>query len=199
MDTELLLATLTFQIAMCFSPGPNNVLSAAHGSQHGLKGTMPLILGMAVGWSALGLFIGAATVFIEENENLFQILTYIGAAYIAFLSYKVATSSPIDSDHEQADRLGFRTGMILQVVNGKAWIHFLVLLTAFGGLFGTGFTAKALLVLLNLTFGLPAVMTWAVFGTLLRRIFSTEQSAKNLNMAMGVALFAVAVWITLPH
>tara|TARA_B100001750_G_scaffold61677_1_gene49028 strand:+ start:3862 stop:4326 length:465 start_codon:yes stop_codon:yes gene_type:complete len=154
---------------------------------------------MAVGWSALGLFIGAATVFIEENENLFQLLTYIGATYIAYLSYKVATSSPIDSDHEQADRLGFRTGMILQVVNGKAWIHFLVLLTAFGGLFGTGFTAKALLVLLNLTFGLPAVITWAVFGTLLRRIFSTEQSAKNLNMAMGVALFAVAVWIALSH
>ena len=199
MDTELLLATLTFQIAMCFSPGPNNVLCAAHGSQHGLKGTMPLILGMAVGWSALGLFIGAATVFIEENENLFQLLTYIGATFIAYLSYKVATSSPIDSDHEQADRLGFRTGMILQVVNGKAWIHFLVLLTAFGGLFGTGFTAKALLVLLNLTFGLPAVITWAVFGTLLRRIFSTEQSAKNLNMAMGVALFAVAVWIALSH
>ena len=195
MDTELLLATITFQIAMCFSPGPNNVLSAAHGSQHGLKETMPLILGMAVGWSALGLFIGAATVFIEENENLFQILTYIGAAYITYLSYKVATSSPIDSDHEQADRLGFRTGMILQVVNGKAWIHFLVLLTAFGSLFGTGFTAKALLVLLNLTFGLPAVITWAVFGTLLRRIFSTEQSAKNLNMAMGVALFLSLIHI----
>ena len=104
MDTELLLATLAFQIAMCFSPGPNNVLCAAHGSQHGLKGTMPLILGMAVGWSALGLFIGAATVFIEENQNLFQLLTYIGAAYLAYLSYKVATSPPIDSNHEPAHR-----------------------------------------------------------------------------------------------
>ena len=89
--------------------------------------------------------------------------------------------------------------MVLQIVNGKAWIHFLVLMTAFGGLFGAGFFAKALLVLLNLTFGLPAVITWAAFGTLLRRLFSTEQSAKNLNMAMGAALFAVAVWIALPH
>ena len=199
MDTELLLATLAFIIPMCFTPGPNNVLCAAHGSQHGLKGTMPLILGMAVGWSSLGLFVGAATVFIEENKKIFQLLTYVGAAYIAYLAYKVATSSPIDTEHEQADRLGFRTGMVLQVVNGKAWVHFLVLLTAFGGLFGTGFAAKSLLVLLNLTFGLPAVITWAAFGTLLRRVFSTEQSAKNLNMAMGAALFAVAIWIALPH
>jgi len=198
METGL-LATLAFIIPMCFTPGPNNVLCAAHGSQHGLKGTMPLIAGMAVGWSSLGLFVGAATVFIEENEGFFQLLTYVGAAYIAYLSYKVATSSPIDTEHEQADRLGFRTGMVLQIVNGKAWIHFLVLMTAFGGLFGAGFFAKALLVLLNLTFGLPAVITWAAFGTLLRRLFSTEQSAKNLNMAMGATLFAVAVWIALPH
>lgn len=199
METELLLATLAFIIPMCFTPGPNNVLCAAHGSQHGLKGSMPLIAGMAVGWSSLGLFVGAATVFIEENEEFFQLLTYVGAAYIAYLSYKIATSSPIDTEHEQADRLGFRTGMILQIVNGKAWIHFLVLMTAFGGLFGSGFVAKALLVLLNLIFGLPAVVTWATFGTLLRGVFSTEKSAKNLNMAMGAALFAVAVWIALPH
>ena len=123
----------------------------------------------------------------------------MGAAYIAYLAYKLATSSPIATEHEQADRLGFRTGLVLQVVNGKAWIHFLVLMTAFGGLFGNGFTAKALLVLLNLTFGLPAVITWAAFGTLLRRVFSTERSARNLNTAMGVALFAVAVWIAMPH
>ncbi|MAN00132.1 MAG: LysE family translocator [Candidatus Thermoplasmatota archaeon] len=199
METELLLATLAFIIPMCFTPGPNNVLCAAHGSQHGLKGSMPLIAGMAVGWSSLGLFVGAATVFIEENEEFFQLLTYVGAAYIAYLSYKIATSSPIDTEHEQADRLGFRTGMALQIVNGKAWIHFLVLMTAFGGLFGSGFVAKALLVLLNLIFGLPAVVTWATFGTLLRGVFSTEKSAKNLNMAMGAALFAVAVWIALPH
>ena len=199
METDLLLATLAFIVPMCFTPGPNNVLCAAHGSQHGLKGTMPLILGMAIGWSTLGLFVGAATVFIEENEEFFQLLTYVGAAYIAYLAYKLATSSPIDTEHDQADRLGFRTGLVLQVVNGKAWIHFLVLMTAFGGLFGTGFAAKALLVLLNLTFGLPAVITWAAFGTLLRRVFSTERSARNLNTAMGVALFAVAVWIAMPH
>ena len=190
MDTELLLATLAFIIPMCFTPGPNNVLCAAHGSQHGLKGTMPLILGMAVGWSSLGLFVGAATVFIEENKKIFQLLTYVGAAYIAYLAYKVATSSPMDTEHEQADRLGFRTGMVLQVVNGKAWIHFLVLMTAFGGLFGTGFAAKALLVLLNLTFGLPAVITWAVFGTLLRRIFRTVSNSLYIGdvLVIGLAL-----------
>ena len=91
------------------------------------------------------------------------------------------------------------TGATIQVVNGKAWIHFLVLMTSFGTLFGTGFTGKVLLVLLNLACGLPAVMTWAAFGTVLRRAFSTPESARVLNRVMGLSLFAVAIWIVLPH
>ena len=125
MDYALLLATLVFIIPMCFSPGPNNVLCAAHGCQHGFKGTLTLISGMAVGWSILGLFVGGATVFIEDNKEFFDILTYIGAVYIAYLSYKIATSDPLDVGSQENERLGFTTGIAIQFVNGKAWIHFL--------------------------------------------------------------------------
>ena len=197
MDSALLAATLVFIIPMCFSPGPNNVLCAAHGSQHGFKGTLTLISGMAVGWSALGLFVGGATVFIEDNKGFFDTLTYIGAGYIAYLSYKIATSDPLDDGSQENERLGFSTGVAIQFVNGKAWIHFLVLMTTFGSVFGAGFAGKALLVLLNVMFGLPAVMSWAAFGTALRRAFSTPSSAIALNRVMGASLFAVALWIAI--
>ena len=199
MDIELLIASLAFIIPMCFSPGPNNVLCAAHGSQHGFRETLILISGMAFGWSTLGLFVAVATDLIEENQAVFDLLTYVGATYIAYLSYKIATSNTIEKDEEESERLGFMTGATIQVVNGKAWIHFLVLMTSFGTLFGTGFTGKVLLVLLNLACGLPAVMTWAAFGTVLRRAFSTPESARVLNRVMGLSLFAVAIWIAMPH
>ena len=199
MDIELLIASLAFIIPMCFSPGPNNVLCAAHGSQHGFRETLFLISGMAFGWSTLGLFVAVATDLIEENQAVFDLLTYVGATYIAYLSYKIATSNTIEKDEEESERLGFMTGATIQVVNGKAWIHFLVLMTSFGTLFGTGFTGKVLLVLLNLACGLPAVMTWAAFGTVLRKAFSTPESARVLNRVMGLSLFAVAIWIAMPH
>jgi len=199
MDYELLLASLAFILPMCFSPGPNNVLCAAHGSQHGFRGTLTLISGMALGWSTLGLFVAGATDLIEENQTMFDLLTYVGAAYIAYLSYKIATSKALEQDEEDSERLGFLTGATIQVVNGKAWIHFLVLMTSFGTLFGTGFTGKVMLVLLNLACGLPAVMTWAAFGTVLRRAFTSPESARVLNRVMGLSLFAVAIWIALPH
>ena len=185
MDSDLLIAALVFIVPMCFTPGPNNILCAAHGSQYGFR------------WSTLGLFVGGATVFIEKNQSFFDLLTYVGAGYIAYLGYKVWKSSPLSDDEKESSRLGIKTGSIIQIVNGKAWIHFLVLMTQFGHLFGATFAAKAMLVLLNLIFGLPAVMSWAAFGTQLRKLFSTPKSAKLLNRIMGSSLLAVAIWIVL--
>lgn len=193
----MLIAALVFIVPMCFTPGPNNILCAAHGSQYGFRNTLPLIMGMAIGWSTLGLFVGGATVFIEKNQSFFDALTVVGAIYIAYLGYKVWQSSPMSDDEKESTRLGIKTGTIIQVVNGKAWIHFLVLMTQFGTIFGTTFAAKAMLVFLNLVFGLPAVMSWAAFGTQLRKLFSTPKSARVLNRIMGSSLVAVAIWIVI--
>ncbi|MDA7555107.1 LysE family translocator [Euryarchaeota archaeon] len=197
MDTQLLIAALVFIVPMCFTPGPNNILCAAHGSQYGFRNTLPLIMGMAIGWSTLGLFVGGATVFIEKNQSFFDALTVVGAIYIAYLGYKVWQSSPMSDDEKESTRLGIKTGTIIQVVNGKAWIHFLVLMTQFGTIFGTTFAAKAMLVFLNLVFGLPAVMSWAAFGTQLRKLFSSPKSARVLNRIMGSSLVVVAIWIVI--
>ena len=199
MNIQALLALLAFIVPMCFTPGPNNILCAAHGSRHGVRKTVPLIGGMAIGWSVLGVGIAAGATFLEENESIFQIISYLGAAYIAYLGYRVATASMIEDQEEAKDVLGPWTGFVLQIVNGKAWIHFLVMMTTFGTTFGTGFEHKMALVLLNLSFGFPAVLSWTAFGTLLKRIFSDEESGIWLNRVLGLLLFLVAVWIALPH
>ena len=191
-----LIAALVFIIPMCFTPGPNNVLCAAHGSQYGVRNSLSLISGMAVGWSILGLGIAAGATFIEENKIIFQILTYIGAIYMVYLGYKIATSTKVD-DSDADERLGFWTGLTLQMVNGKAWFHFLVLMTTFGTVLGEGYEAKVGLVLLNLSFGFAAVLSWTAFGTGLRKIFSGNESGIKLNQTMGFLLVLVAVWIVI--
>ena len=74
-------------VPMCFSPGPNNLLCAAHGSQYGFRNTIPLTLGMVTGWSTLGIGVGLASTVIEENEEVFTFLSCIGAFYITYLAY----------------------------------------------------------------------------------------------------------------
>ena len=191
-----LIAALVFIIPMCFTPGPNNVLCAAHGSRYGIRNSLSLISGMAVGWSILGLGIAAGATFIEENKIIFQILTYIGAIYMVYLGYKIATSTKVD-ESDTDERLGFWTGLTLQMVNGKAWFHFLVLMTTFGTVLGEGYEAKVGLVLLNLSFGFAAVLSWTAFGTGLRKIFSGNELGIKLNQTMGFLLVLVAVWIVI--
>ena len=197
MDPELLIASLVFIVPMCFTPGPNNVLCAAHGSRFGFKATTPLIGGMAIGWSSLGLLIAAGTGVIERNEGAFQTLAVLGAVYIAYLGLKIARSNPTN-EAEIDDSLGLRTGVVLQIVNGKAWIHFLVLMTTFGSVFGDEYSGKVALVALNLLFGLPAVMTWAAFGHYLSKLFTSRRSSKLLNGSFGIALICLSIWIVLP-
>ena len=195
MNIPLLIAALVFLIPMYITPGPNNILCAAHGSQHGFRATIPLISGFVIGWFVMGLFVALTIDFLEQNTGLLTYLTMIGASYMIYLSYKIATSKPLDDGPSESQRLTPLTGAMLQFVNGKAWIHDIVLLGSFGTIFGTGLLAKMTLIIFSIILCLPFVALWAGFGTFLRNFFTSPESSLMLNRVMGFSLFIVAVWL----
>ena len=195
MNIPLLIAALVFLIPMYITPGPNNILCAVHGSQHGFRATIPLISGFVIGWFVMGLFAAFTIDFLEQNTGLLTYLTMIGASYMIYLSYKIATSKPLDDGPSESQRLTPLTGAMLQFVNGKAWIHDIVLLGSFGTVFGTGILAKMTLIIFSIILCLPFVALWAGFGTFLRNFFTSPESSLMLNRVMGFSLFIVAVWL----
>ena len=195
MNIPLLIAALVFLIPMYITPGPNNILCAVHGSQHGFRATIPLISGFVIGWFVMGLFVALTIDFLEQNTGLLTYLTMIGASYMIYLSYKIATSKPLDDGPSESQRLTPLTGAMLQFVNGKAWIHDIVLLGSFGTVFGTGILAKMTLIIFSIILCLPFVALWAGFGTFLRNFFTSPESSLMLNRVMGFSLFIVSVWL----
>ena len=195
MNIPLLIAALVFLIPMYITPGPNNILCAVHGSQHGFRATIPLISGFVIGWFVMGLFVALTIDFLEQNTGLLTYLTMIGASYMIYLSYKIANSKPLDDGPSESQRLTPLTGAMLQFVNGKAWIHDIVLLGSFGTVFGTGILAKMTLIIFSIILCLPFVALWAGFGTFLRNFFTSPESSLMLNRVMGFSLFIVAVWL----
>ena len=195
MNIPLLIAALVFLIPMYITPGPNNILCAVHGSQHGFRATIPLISGFVIGWFVMGLFVALTIDFLEQNTGLLTYLTMIGASYMIYLSYKIATSKPLDDGPNESQRLTPLTGAMLQFVNGKAWIHDIVLLGSFGTVFGTDILAKMTLIIFSIILCLPFVALWAGFGTFLRNFFTSPESSLMLNRVMGFSLFTVAVWL----
>ena len=190
---------LIFTLPVSLLPGPNNLLSAAHSSRHGFNKSLPLISGMVIGWFLLGVVVAFGALFIEENENLLRILTYIGVVYIIYLSYQISVSSPVDEKDISDEQLGMGTGIVLQVVNGKAFIHLLILMTTFGTVFGTDLVGKMIIVILNVAIKLVGWFGWASFGSALKEIFSDPKSGILINRILGFSLFCVAIWIVWPE
>ena len=190
---------LVFTLPVSLLPGPNNLLSAAHSSRHGFNKSLPLISGMVIGWFLLGVVVAFGALFIEENENLLRILTYIGVVYIIYLSYQISVSSPVDEKDISDERLGMGTGFVLQVVNGKAFVHLLILMTTFGTVFGTDLLGKMIIVVLNVAIKLVGWFGWASFGSALKEIFSDPKSGVLINRILGFSLFCVAIWIVRPE
>ena len=199
IDFSNLIAMLVFTLPVSLLPGPNNLLSAAHSSRHGFNKSLPLISGMVIGWFLLGVVVAFGALFIEENENLLRILTYIGVVYIIYLSYQISVSSPVDEKDISDEQLGMGTGIILQVVNGKAFIHLLILMTTFGTVFGTDLVGKMIIVILNVGIKLVGWFGWASFGSALKEIFSDPKSGVLINRILGFSLFCVAIWIVRPE
>jgi len=198
MDVAELVVMLAFTLPISFLPGPNNLLSAAHSSRYGFKDSLPLISGMVIGWLILGGIVAYGALFIEENQNILNGLTYIGVLYIIYLSYHISTSHSVENENISDEKLNIGTGIMLQVVNGKAFIHLLILMTTFGTIFGTSFTSKMIIVTLNVGIKLIGWMGWGLFGSALKEKFSDEASGILINRIFGFSLFCVAIWILLP-
>jgi threonine/homoserine/homoserine lactone efflux protein len=198
MSVAELVVMLAFTLPISFLPGPNNLLSAAHSSRYGFKDSLPLISGMVIGWLILGAIVAYGALFIEENQNILNGLTYIGVLYIIYLSYHISTSHSVENENISDEKLNIGTGIMLQIVNGKAFIHLLILMTTFGTIFGTSFTSKMIIVALNVGIKLIGWMGWGLFGSALKEKFSDEASGILINRIFGFSLFCVAIWILLP-
>lgn len=91
--TAAILAFLVFAISASLSPGPNNLLMAASGSSRGFVRSVPAILGVSVGFLILLLTsaTGAAAV-LTGNDRLVLALKLVGAAYLLYLAWKLASA-----------------------------------------------------------------------------------------------------------
>lgn len=188
---------LIFTLPVSLMPGPNNLLSAVHSSKYGFRQTLPLISGMAIGWFLLGILVGFGAFFIEDNGSVLTILTCLGVFYIIYLSYQISFAAPVDDFSVSSDKLGLGTGITLQIVNGKAFIHLLILMTTFGTVFGADLVGKMIIAFLNVCIKLVGWLSWGSFGNALKIRFNDEKSSIFINRVFGFSLFCVAIWIAI--
>ncbi|MGF1625098.1 MAG: LysE family translocator [Alphaproteobacteria bacterium] len=186
---EQTLSFSLFALVTSITPGPNNVMLTALGANFGIARGLPCVFGVSAGFCLmLGLVVTGLGSVILANPEILDAIRWLGAAFLLWLAWKVATAHRVDPDRE-ARPVGFLGAAAFQWVNPKAWLiatsaaatyleadagSALAQSAAFGGIF---FLAAV-----------PCCLAWLAFGAALQRLLHTPRRLRLFNIAMGLTL-----------
>ncbi|MDJ0947310.1 MAG: LysE family translocator [Alphaproteobacteria bacterium] len=192
MTIDVLMALAGFAFVASITPGPSNLILLASGVNFGFWRSAPVVLGVSFGFLSMLLIVGLGVgQVLQTSETVYTILKIVSVLYVVWLAWKIATSSPMraEDDEAAARPLTFWQAGLLQWVNPKAWTVALIVTVSY--------TSPAdylpSLLLITLLFGLvnlPSISTWAVFGVVLRQILVDPRKVRVFNVVMAVLLVA---------
>lgn len=127
MHTWWLFVMMTFVVSA--TPGPNMLLVMSHSARFGFRAALPTMAGcMTALLAMMSLSAAGLGALLQAFPSVFDILRWVGAAYLAYLGIKswrspVAESgsslSPEDGQTANAARL-YRQGALVAASNPKA-------------------------------------------------------------------------------
>jgi threonine/homoserine/homoserine lactone efflux protein len=186
---ELILSLLSFSISMTITPGPNNVMVTTSGVNFGYKKTLPHILGITFGFPVMIVLIGLGLGSVFKSfPVIHHILKYIGAAYLLYLAWKIATFSSFDNNGDRNKPFTFLQAVLFQWVNPKAWIIAVGAIAAFTSVDNNVFFEVLLIAFVFFIVCFPCVSLWAFLGTNIKRLLTTDYYRKVFNISMACLL-----------
>lgn len=186
---DLLTAFVLFAFVSSITPGPNNTMLLASGVNFGVRRSIPHAMGISIGFMVMVLAVGfgLGEVF-KAWPPLYTILRYVGAAYLLYLAYKIATSGPMSSSgNGSAKPMSFLGAAAFQWVNPKAWVMAVGAITTYTpaqGYVVNVIVIAALFALVNL----PSVGIWVMFGSALRNLLQNPRWLMLFNVLMALLL-----------
>ncbi|MFH1052680.1 MAG: LysE family transporter [bacterium] len=187
------LSLFTFVIITTFTPGPNNLTSAAIGIQDGYKRAIGFTFGVATGFLIIQLISAGLS---SSLNNFFQLyhstFRCIGAIYILWLAIGLFRAK-YDMEDESSASKSFFKGIILQFVNPKGIIFGLTLYSTFL----LPITQDLLLLIgFSILFSFIALISvtlWALFGAGLKKHLRNERIINIINFILCLLLVYSAV------
>ncbi len=192
MSVETILALIGFAFVMSISPGPGNFLLLTSGVNFGYQRSLPLVLGISIGFLSMVFLVGLGLgKILQEVPLLYTILKFGSAAYILWLAWKISTSRSLSqTDNEEMGKpLSFLQAAFLQLLNPKAWAVALILSVSYTNPEQYLFSLLLMIGIFALV-NLPTISVWALSGVALRHILGNGKRIAVFNIAMALLLVA---------
>ena len=190
MDSSTLISFATFAVVAAFTPGPNNVMLAASGANYGFRRTLPHIFGILVGFCSLVVAagLGLATLF-TIMPWLYDVLKVISVLFLLYLAWKIGSAGCATTKHKDRP-LSFLQAASFQLINPKSITVIISSVTAFTSTAENVGTEVTILLIVFATVTICATCTWAVFGTAIAHLLTSQTRLRQFNIIMSLLLVA---------
>ncbi len=187
-------AIILFAIVSCVTPGPNNTMIMTSGLNYGIRRSLPHYSGICLGFPIMvvAVGLGLAGVF-ELYPQLHTGLKIVGAAYLTYLAWKIA-SAPVTAMNTTAGKpFSFLQAAGFQWVNPKAWALAVGATVAYTTGDASYAMQVSIIAAIFLVFGAPCILLWLWFGSALKSVLQQPASVRLFNLAMALLLMA-SLW-----
>ena len=195
-DAYLTLVMATF--LLLGSPGPAPLALAATGATFGIREGTPFLGGILLGL-AVAIFaatLGMATLFslYPQGKIICQV---IGAIYILYIAFKVATA-PVGANASASSAPRFFDGFILNLVNPKVYAVFLAIYAQFLLPYSNEIWAHVMTGIVCFLVAVVVDCLWLALGGGLKVLFNHNVYARVIRIFMA-ALMVLAVLLTIGY
>lgn len=186
---------LSFALAvflLIVTPGPGVLSLAGVGAGFGARAGLRYLAGLFLGTNlvALAVVSGLAALLLAD-PRLRLALFAVSFAYLAWLALRIATAGARIAFIEKAAPPGVSGGVLLQVINPKAYAVNTAFFTGFGFLPDSYATEVALKFLVMNAIWLPIHGLWLAAGIGLHRLDLAPRTHRTINIGMAAAMLAV--------
>ena len=187
MHPEIISICL-FWFVTAFTPGPNNIVASYSGFNFGIKKTIPHILGVTLGFTALiiSLIIGLINIF-KVYPNIQEVLKYLGTLFLLYLAFKISFSSS-DKSSNSENPVKFIETFLFQFLNPKGVIVGIIVVSTYIQVDENYVNYSLQVIILALLFSVTSITSWTLVGRFLRKFATNEKFIKYFNYAMSVLL-----------
>ena len=186
---------LTFAAAvvlLIITPGPGVLSIAGVGAAYGFRAGLKYLIGLFLGTNlVMAAVITGLAAIVLSVPVIRTVLMIASVAYLLYLAARIALAGSRIAFIEAKTAPGVGAGVLLQVINPKAYAVNTALITGFG--FAPDnlvFETVSKVIIMNAIW-IPIHLIWLWAGVTLHRLNLSERTQRLINFAMAAAMLAV--------
>ena len=189
MHPEILSLSLFMFVTSC-SPGPNNVVASHSGFNHGIKKSIPLMLGVIFGFTTMLAIVNFGLINIFNIYPIIQkILISTGTIFLIYLAYKISFSKSPDNKNDLKP-VNFTETFLYQFLNPKGVIVAVIAVSTYTES-GINFMNYSLWMLgVAFLFAIISIIFWTFLGKFMRKFATNDKFIKWFNYVMSTLLLS---------